>query len=495
MKFNFLYIGLYLLIFQSIRVFSQVDTILPVTPQFNLLSVQPETGRTELNWSESPSNDVAGYLIYYYNNGAGYVFDTIHDPTAVSYINYGSFSSYRSESYVIAAIDSSGNKSPLSKILSTIFVESKIDTCNKKIQLIWNAYSSYPKAVTSYKILASVNGGNFIESGETSSSITTFTVNDFTADMQYCFEIKAVLNGGSFSFSNKTCLNTTMQKTPQWINADFATVNESGNIALSFTFDPLSEIRRFRLERKTESENNFTQIALIESVNGNISYVDLTADPSRKNYYRLSAINNCGISIISSNLAGNIVAGIRKSDDYILLTWNSYRNWAGGISFYKVYINTGNTFIEKSLIASTDTAFNIKYSDIMYDVTEAEICFYISATEKTNLHNITGESRSSAICTAIIEKISVPTASTPDNNMINDLFKPVLSFTSTEYHLIITDRQNNVMFESTDQEAQWDGTRNGNPQPQGVYIWFLKVKTPSGKIISKSGTVTLIKNR
>lgn len=495
MKFSFLYIGLYLLIFPSIRVFCQVDTILPFTPQFNLLSVQPETGRTELSWSKSPSPDVSGYLVYYYNNGAGFVFDTIHDPNAVSYINYGSFSSYRSESYVIAAIDSSGNKSPLSKILNTMFVESKIDTCNKKIQITWNKYSSIPKAVTSYKILFSVNGGNFTEAGETSSAISTFTLNDFITSVQYCFEIKAVLEDGSFSFSNKSCLTTSMQRAPLWINADFATVNESGNIALSFTVDPLSEIGKFRLERKKESENGFTQIAQIESVNAKISYIDLSADPVHKNYYRLSAINNCGIPIVSSNLAGNIVAGIRRSDDFIWLTWNTYRNWLGGISCYKVYINTGNTFIEKSLIPSTDTVFSIKYSDIMYNVTGTEICFYISATENTNLHYITGESKSTPICTEITERITVPTAFTPDNDMVNDLFKPVCSFTPLEYHLVITDRQNNIMFESADHQAQWDGTRNGSPQPQGVYLWFLKVKTPSKNIISKSGTVTIIKNR
>jgi gliding motility-associated-like protein len=95
----------------------------------------------------------------------------------------------------------------------------------------------------------------------------------------------------------------------------------------------------------------------------------------------------------------------------------------------------------------------------------------------------------------VTERITVPTAFTPDNDLVNDLFKPVLSFIPLEYHLVITDRQNNILFESTDHQAQWDGTRNGNPLSQGVYLWFLKVKTPSGKIISKSGTVTIIKNR
>jgi len=131
----------------------------------------------------------------------------------------------------------------------------------------------------------------------------------------------------------------------------------------------------------------------------------------------------------------------------------------------------------------------------MYDVTGSEICFYLSAAETTNLYNVTGESKSAPVCFVATERITVPTAFTPDNDLVNDLFRPVLSFTPAEYHLIITDRQNNIMFENTDFQAQWDGTRNGTPLPQGVYLWFIRLKTPSGKMITRSGTVALIKNK
>jgi len=495
MRINFLYMCFFLLVGQSARVFCQTDTEPPVTPVFNLLSVQPETGRTELSWSKSPSPDVAGYVIYNYVNGVGFAFDTIHNPAAVSYINTGSHSSDRSESYVIAAIDSSGNISPLSNVLSTMFVESSIDTCNKTIQVTWNKYPSFPENVSSYKIFISENGGSYSETAETSSDINTLIINDFVANSQYCFEIKAVLEGGSSSFSNKTCIITGMQRPPQWINADYATVDESGNIALSFTFDPLSEIRLFSLERKRESDIVFSQIAQIESDNGKVSYIDNDAAPNEKNLYRLYAINNCGNPVVISNLAGNIVTGVIRSNDIIRLTWNPYHDWMGGISCYKVFINTGDGFIQRSLLQPSDTVFILNYSDIMLDVKGAEICFYISAAENTNLHNITGESKSMAACTEITERITVPSAFTPDNDLVNDLFKPVLSFTPAGYHLVITDRQNNIIFESNDHLEYWDGTRNGNPQPQGVYLWFLKVTTPSKRTISKSGTVTIIRNR
>jgi gliding motility-associated-like protein len=115
--------------------------------------------------------------------------------------------------------------------------------------------------------------------------------------------------------------------------------------------------------------------------------------------------------------------------------------------------------------------------------------------EMSNPHGITGQSISSRICTEPTELITVPNIFTPDNDLINDVFRPVLSFTPLDYQLIITDRKGIVLFESKDFLEVWDGTHNGTPQPQDVFLWFLKVTTPSGKSISKTGTVTIYINR
>jgi gliding motility-associated-like protein len=129
----------------------------------------------------------------------------------------------------------------------------------------------------------------------------------------------------------------------------------------------------------------------------------------------------------------------------------------------------------------------------MFDINGNNICFYVSAAEASNPHGIIGENRSEVICTGIVENVIVPNGFTPNNDLINDYFRPVLSFTPLQYHLIITSRSNEVLFESLDYQAQWDGRQNGEALPQGVYLWYLKIKTASGKQISKSGTVTIIK--
>ena len=131
---------------------------------------------------------------------------------------------------------------------------------------------------------------------------------------------------------------------------------------------------------------------------------------------------------------------------------------------------------------------------LMYMAAGDEICFRIRAYENMNPYGVPGESQSAEICIPLIEKITVPNIFTPDNNTINDLFRPVLSFTPVEYHLLVTDQKRRTVFEAEDYTMEWDGTAGGEPLPQGVYLWFLRVRSPSGRSFSQTGTVTIVFN-
>jgi gliding motility-associated-like protein len=494
MKIRLIHIILLSCLLSSLPSMAQPDTDPPVAPVLDFLTVIPESGWTELKWTGSPSSDVAGYVLYYYKNGEGFAFDTIFDPTASNYVNTGSSSSYRIESYVIAAIDTAGNVSPLSNELHTIFIQTSIDTCNNRISVIWNSYSSSPVPVTGYIITLSENGSAYFEAGRVSPAATSFILNNFETGVQCCFIVQASLEGGLISSSAKSCITTNMQRPPEWINADFATVNDDNNISVSFTIDPMSEIRNFNLERKTDTDEEFTVISEFNTENNTIGYEDLTAETARKYYYRLSAVNNCGIPVVFSNLAANIVVQISEADNVLRLRWDPYSYWSGGVSGYRILMNPGTGFTEKSAVSSSDTSYNLGYSDIMYEITGNELCFYIMADEYLNEFNVKGESRSNTVCSEIIERVNIANAFTPNGDLLNDLFGPVLSFTPADYHFVITDRFNNTLFETSDYLEKWDGKNGSTVMPQDVYLWYLKIRTPSGKIISRSGTVTIIIN-
>jgi gliding motility-associated-like protein len=84
----------------------------------------------------------------------------------------------------------------------------------------------------------------------------------------------------------------------------------------------------------------------------------------------------------------------------------------------------------------------------------------------------------------------VPNAFTPNNDQINDVFKPLLDCPPTDYLFRIFDRWGNALFETTDYEAAWDGTFNNQPAPMDVYIWTVN---SSNLQVSYKGDVTLIR--
>jgi gliding motility-associated-like protein len=499
MKRKYLNIVIGLLSFCSYSALSQ-PCIVPLPPLLTSVSVQPETGRTEFTWLPGGSSGIAAYILYSYTNGDGHAIDTVWDPAATSHTISNTAPKYSSVSYVVAAYRLSGVPgmpgcvSPLSNVLSTIFCEAVADTCNKKINILWNSYPSEPKVVTGYSVMLSVDGSTFTEEASTEPGNTSFTINDFITDAEYCFYIRANLEGGSFSTSNKICVLTKMQRPPEWINADYATVNSGSTIIVSFTVDPASEITDFLLERKTGTTGAFEPLARIKSENGSVLYTDALAKVNVPGFYRLSAINSCNNPITVSNIASNMVLLLEMNDNELNLSWNPYREWVGLISEYRLFIDTGNGFHEKAVIGSTDTLYTLDYKEIMYEVSGNRICMYITASEVSNPHGITGQSNSSEVCTEPVEVITVPNLFTPNNDLKNDLFKPVLSFTPVNYHLIVSDRHGSVLFETRDPNESWDGAGKGNPQPDGICLWFLKVTTPSGKSLTRTGTVTILKN-
>lgn len=469
----------------------------PLPPHLKSVSIVPESSSSIISWTLSPSSGIDAYIIYFLDTRNGntefYAIDTLWNSAVVSYQDIRT--QYRSFQYRVAAFRLPRCSSELSNILSTIFVTAELDTCNRKINLQWNYYEPpEPLAVLDYSVLMSVNGSNLNEISRVPAGTNKFFVPDFIIDAEYCFEVRANIDDKSFSLSNKTCLRTKMQRPPDWINADYASVNEDKRISLSFTWEPGSEINRFRLEKSSEPSLSYREIAQLSSNTGTLQYNDREADIGIINYYRLTAINNCNLASTMSNTISNIVLLSQISDDNIRFEWNSCRKWIGDIADYKLFINTGNGYIQYKVLSPEDTSAIIKYSDIMHEITGEEVCFYVTSSETGNPYGINSTTRSNEVCIETLEKVTVPNMFTPNGDSKNDLFAPVLTFTPDDYHLIITDKQGRVVFETRDFKESWDGSFNNRPPQEGVYIWFIKALTGSGKKISKTGTVTIYKN-
>ncbi|HPE86392.1 MAG: gliding motility-associated C-terminal domain-containing protein [Bacteroidales bacterium] len=71
-----------------------------------------------------------------------------------------------------------------------------------------------------------------------------------------------------------------------------------------------------------------------------------------------------------------------------------------------------------------------------------------------------------------IANIQFPTAFTPNNDGLNDLFFPYVPDQGFQgYRLLIFNRYGELVFESLSPDEGWDGTNKGIPCPGGVYIY------------------------
>jgi len=88
--------------------------------------------------------------------------------------------------------------------------------------------------------------------------------------------------------------------------------------------------------------------------------------------------------------------------------------------------------------------------------------------------------------------VYVPNTFTPNGDIINDRIKIEASgIERLEWQVF--NRWGLMVFSSNDMEESWDGTLNGQPSPEGAYLYKLILYLPFGNIKEKTGSFNLIR--
>jgi gliding motility-associated-like protein len=93
--------------------------------------------------------------------------------------------------------------------------------------------------------------------------------------------------------------------------------------------------------------------------------------------------------------------------------------------------------------------------------------------------------------------IHAPSAFTPNNDGLNDVFRIISSDLTIDFRLYIFDRHGQMIFETDDIDQGWDGTVKGSPAPPDVYVYMIKFRgkgsaAPGVEIVRK-GQVVLVR--
>jgi gliding motility-associated-like protein len=88
--------------------------------------------------------------------------------------------------------------------------------------------------------------------------------------------------------------------------------------------------------------------------------------------------------------------------------------------------------------------------------------------------------------------VFVPNAFTPNQDPLNNEFKPVLRGV-VSYKMQIFDRWGELIFQTTDQNAGWDGTYKGKPAKQDSYVYLIDAGDGKNTQVTKKGHFSLIR--
>jgi len=210
--------------------------------------------------------------------------------------------------------------------------------------------------------------------------------------------------------------------------------------------------------------------------------------------YQLLVIDQCGHISSPSNPGCNvIISGKSKAspDYYFDLSWIDYQGWEIGVQDWSLErMHDGQKWFKSVVINSSSVR---DFRDRNLDYAWGGYWYRVTAKKKpTSTGNpYFAETESNWIYLIQPPEVWVPDAITINDDGLNDVWGTTPIFVKS-YEMNVYDRWGAKIWKSSEKNAQWNGTKNGKPLPDGVYAWQLFFKGWDGKTYRKTGTVMLM---
>lgn len=225
-----------------------------------------------------------------------------------------------------------------------------------------------------------------------------------------------------------------------------------------------------------------------------ITYQDQTNNAATTQfYYQIETRDLCGdvyLSPVIGNfpITGQLLPGRQNS-----IMWQDFFLEGAEVQSYDIVQTQGGSVMNIGTVEPAVTEF----VDIIDGPSAGNtiFCYRVFATtdvvcqdlEFTSIHS------SPVICVEQNSSILVPNALVIGG--INNLFKPVILYPESidSYQIRIFDRYGGVVFESSNPQQGWDGSKNGKALAFGVYHFYIRAIQTNGRVIEETGPITLIR--
>jgi gliding motility-associated-like protein len=391
------------------------------------------------------------------------------------------------------------NNPIISNEVCTIIPKATIVGSND-IKLDWN---SPDPAVLKYSIpySESPSGANLTSINPVNPTATTFTTTSLDCKKKYNFSINAYIGNTPDQTIIKSPVILVDPKTsPLLPPITVGVVSVENSNLLVFRAPQLNPIPpiKYKFYRSEGGVGNFLPVS--ESADN--FYEDQSAEPTKRQYcYKVEYEDACGNNSEQSPAFCSVFLTSTQANT---LNWTPpviQSNNPNPIEYYIESIDQNNQ--KQNINITTNTSQNVKQQiENLLNLTNTigEAKFVIKARQKiivvingTSIP-ISSEVLSNEYIFIIPPQIYIPTAFSPNEDGINDIFTAKGRY-FVQFNLEIYDRWGNVIFESQDLNTGWNGTANDGvtPASAGNYGFKIYGLDTAGNKFEKIGSVKLVK--
>jgi gliding motility-associated-like protein len=469
------------------------DTLPPYSGRIDYVTVD-DSDNIRVVWNRNNIRHFKEYRISRYDKLGGTLIDSVFSQADTSLSDEGSAinANIQSYGYSLQTINGCGYLSSQSPVHATIRLIAQPANGFSKAVLSWNPYQGWNPV--KYIILRSSDHFASSQKIDSVAGDQLSYLDSNLCDEDYTYAVLAIDSSGRFySRSNTSTAHPPYQYQLSPLRLRYATVKDNRQVLVVWEPGYQVNAHKFVLDRKTGTEDWNQNFVTISSQD---SFFDDNVNVFDNSYaYRIRSLDECGYLSPNSNTGTSLLLKQKTADDKVLLRWNPYRTWANGVNKYLVQVQQRNKkFRTVATLNGADTSYA---DDSVYTDIDTAYCYRLIAIEKAPKPD---SSMSNMVCAVLPSRVFVPNAFSPNNDGLNDIWKPsALSIYNAvgpailNFNAKIYDRWGTRLWESGNINTGWDGTYQGRKVQVDTYIYIINADGIDGRSIHIKGNVSVIR--
>jgi gliding motility-associated-like protein len=469
------------------------DTLPPYSGRIDYVTVD-DSDNIRVVWNRNNIRHFKEYRISRYDKLGGTLIDSVFSQADTSLSDEGSAinANIQSYGYSLQTINGCGYLSSQSPVHATIRLIAQPANGFSKAVLSWNPYQGWNPV--KYIILRSSDHFASSQKIDSVAGDQLSYLDSNLCDEDYTYAVLAIDSSGRFySRSNTSTAHPPYQYQLSPLRLRYATVKDNRQVLVVWEPGYQVNAHKFVLDRKTGTEDWNQNFVTISSQD---SFFDDNVNVFDNSYaYRIRSLDECGYLSPNSNTGTSLLLKQKTADDKVLLRWNPYRTWANGVNKYLVQVQQRNKkFRTVATLNGADTSYA---DDSVYTDIDTAYCYRLIAIEKAPKPD---SSMSNMVCAVLPSRVFVPNAFSPNNDGLNDIWKPsALSIYNAvgpailNFNAKIYDRWGTRLWESGNINTGWDGTYQGRKVQVDTYIYIINAQGVDGRGIYLKGNVSVIR--